>query len=189
MIPACRPVRTEPGTRASTRIPCASRLQVYMPSELDTLSTIRRYLLMLFLIGVVGTTTELFLLEHTENVWQWTPLILMGISLLILGWWGLGRSAMALRIFRGTMVLFVLGGCLGLFLHYDGNVEFELEMYPSLSGFKLFLEAIQGATPALAPGTMIGLGLLGIVYTYRHPVLTVPAPGESVYDKQSKMEV
>jgi hypothetical protein len=45
-------------------------------------------------------------------------------------------------------------------------VEFELEMYPGLSGLELFREAMKGATPALAPGTMTILGLLGLAYTY-----------------------
>ncbi|MFB3131882.1 MAG: hypothetical protein ACE10K_05095, partial [Rhodothermales bacterium] len=49
--------------------------------------------------------------------------------------------------------------------------EFELEMYPTLKGLELFWESIKGATPALAPGTMIQLGLLGWAYTYRHPAL------------------
>ena len=69
------------------------------------------------------------------------------------------------------MILFVLSGLVGLILHYQGNAEFELEMYPSLNGLELFWEAIRGATPTLAPGTMIQLGLLGWVYTIRHPQL------------------
>jgi hypothetical protein len=35
----------------------------------------------------------------------------------------------------------------------------------------LFREALSGATPALAPGTMVQFGLLGLLYTYRHPRL------------------
>jgi hypothetical protein len=58
--------------------------------------------------------------------------------------------------------------------HYQGNMEFELETYPSISGLALFKEAMMGATPALAPGTMIELGLIGLAYTYRHPLLVRP---------------
>ena len=65
-----------------------------------------------------------------------------------------------------------MSGVVGLWLHYQGNTEFELEMYPSLEGLALFWEAIRGATPTLAPGTMLELGLLGLAYMYRHPVLT-----------------
>jgi hypothetical protein len=68
------------------------------------------------------------------------------------------------------MVLCLFAGLVGLGLHYQGNVEFELEMYPSMGGVDLVWEALTGATPALAPGTMVGLGLLGLAYTHRHPV-------------------
>ena len=62
-------------------------------------------------------------------------------------------------------------GLIGMGLHYDGNVEFEREMYPSIAGPTLFWGAITGATPALAPGTLVLLGTLGLICTYRHPAL------------------
>ena len=72
---------------------------------------------------------------------------------------------LSLGIFRGTMILLVLAGTWGIRMHYHGNAEFELEMYPSLESFDLFWKAIKGATPVLAPGAVIGLGLLGWVYS------------------------
>ena len=33
------------------------------------------------------------------------------------------------------------------------------------------LRELRGATPALAPGAMVQLGLLGLAFTFRHPVL------------------
>ena len=84
----------------------------------------------------------------------------------------MARGARSLRLFRGTMILFVLSGGVGLWLHYHGNAEFELEMYPSLKGAELFWESVTGATPTLAPGTMLELGLLGLAYTFRHPALS-----------------
>ena len=123
------------------------------------------------MLGVVGTGAELLLLGHTEDLWQWVPLVLMAASLVALGWRVAARGARSLRVFRGTMFLLVLSGFVGLWLHYDGNAEFELEMYPDLQGFELFRESVTGATPTLAPGTMLGLGLLGLLYTYRHPAL------------------
>jgi hypothetical protein len=59
-------------------------------------------------------------------------------------------------------------------LHYHGNEEFELEMYPSLSGMQLVSETLTGATPVLAPGSMALLGVVGLASTYRHPVLRGP---------------
>jgi hypothetical protein len=69
------------------------------------------------------------------------------------------------------MLVFVLAGMLGVYLHYSGNREFELEMYPTMSGMELFRKTMTGATPALAPGTMIQLAFVGLAYTFRHPRL------------------
>lgn len=132
---------------------------------------IRTGILALFVFGVAGLLGELILLEHTEDLWQWTPLILLTASLPVLAWHGLTTGAMPLRLFRGLMVLFVVSGAVGLLLHYRGNVEFELEMHPGAGGFALVWEALKGATPALAPGTMIQFGLLGLLYCYKHPRL------------------
>ncbi len=69
------------------------------------------------------------------------------------------------------MALFIVAGILGLYLHYRGNVEFALERDPSLTGARLIWKALRGATPALAPGALAQLGLMGLVFTYGHPAL------------------
>ena len=43
-------------------------------------TTIRRLLIAVFVFGAVGTGAELILLEHTDDIWQWTPLILLGVG-------------------------------------------------------------------------------------------------------------
>jgi len=129
------------------------------------------FALALFLFGTLGSFAELLLVEHTEQLWQLLPLFLMGGGILALAWTLVGRSRLGLQAFRGVMVLFVSSGLLGVYLHYRGNVEFELEMYPSMAGLELFWEALKGATPTLAPAMMIELGLLGWAFTYRHPRL------------------
>lgn len=140
--------------------------------EAATLAAIRGFLLILFLMGILGTGAELLLLKHTEELWQLVPLLLMAISLVALSWCAVHRGPVSMRVFQGTMMLFMISGLVGLVLHYRANAEFELEMYPSLKGLELFWKAIKGATPpTLAPGTMIELGLLGLAYTYRHPAL------------------
>ncbi len=123
------------------------------------------------MVSLVGTITELLLLEHVEDAWQWTPIALMTAALLTLGWHSLDRGPASLNVLRGLMVLCVVSGFLGVLLHYRGNVEFELEMYPDLSGWKLFKDSMMGATPALAPGAMIQVGLVGLAWTFRHPAL------------------
>jgi hypothetical protein len=40
-----------------------------------------------------------------------------------------------------------------------------------MKGMDLFSKVMTGAAPALAPGAMVQLGLLGLIYTFRHPAL------------------
>ena len=139
---------------------------------------IRGFLLGLFMIGMGGTGVELLLLEHTEGFWQQVPLGLMGLGGAVLAWYAVTGGSTSLRLFRGMMGAFVMSGVVGLWLHYQGNAEFELEIYPylgrktgSYSGRRPS-GARKERPPWLAPGTMLELGLLGLAYTYRHPVLT-----------------
>lgn len=117
-------------------------------------------------VTMVGTLVELFLLEHTEGFWQQVPigLSILGIILLVVS--ALVRRALARHTMRLAMLLACASGGVGVWQHYRGNVEFELEMYPTLEGFELFREAMTGATPVLAPGVMVTIGMLGLVWTF-----------------------
>ncbi|NOT09829.1 MAG: hypothetical protein HOP28_16675 [Gemmatimonadales bacterium] len=111
------------------------------------------------------------LLEHTDGFWQLVPLTLLGLALVVLVWHQVAPSAITVRAFQAVGCLFVLSGAVGVFLHYRGNAEFELEMSSGLAGWKLIWESLKGATPTLAPGAMLQLGLLALGYTFRHPAL------------------
>ena len=139
---------------------------------------LRKLLLFTLVFSLVGTLIELLLLEHFEDAWQWAPIALLGAALLTLGWHGLERGPKSLNVLRGLMVLCMASGLLGLLLHFRGNVEFELEMYPDLAGWKLFRDAMMGATPALAPGAMLQIGLVGLAWTFRHPAYKSTQPLE-----------
>jgi hypothetical protein len=130
---------------------------------------IRRLLLFLFFIGIAGLAAELVLLEHTESIWQWIPLVLLGVGLASGSAVGIRPAPLTIRLHQTVMILFVASGILGLVLHYQGNVEFELEMYPSLKGLELFWKSLGGATPSLAPMAMAQLGVLGLIQVFRHP--------------------
>jgi len=131
----------------------------------------RTWVLVLFYVGVLGTGAELVLLGHYEDYRQWAPLFLFAASLLAGLGLGFGRRSTWVRVFRLVAGSFVLAGVAGLYFHYTGNAEFELEMYPSISGSELVWESLTGATPALAPGSIAHLGLVGLLYTFRHPAL------------------
>ncbi|MGH9767383.1 MAG: hypothetical protein ACREAB_08115 [Blastocatellia bacterium] len=143
------------------------------PGEATILAAIRRFILLVFLLGVTGAGAELLLLEHMESLWQWVPLLLILLSFVALGCLAASRRTATVRFFQITMLLFMISGVVGIILHYQGKVEFKLEVNPDLGGWELFWAAVKGAAvpPVLAPGVMIQLGLLGLAYTYRHSVL------------------
>jgi hypothetical protein len=138
--------------------------------EAPALARLRRGLLAILALGVVGTLAELCLLEHWED-WQKTPLVLLAAGMLALIVHALRPGRGSVRALQALSALFVAGGLVGVWLHYDGNVEFELEMYPTRAGLVLVWEAIRGATPALAPGSLSLLGLVGLLATWGHPSL------------------
>jgi hypothetical protein len=139
--------------------------------ESTTLVVIRRVLLAILVIGIVGTTTELLLLKHTEEATQLIPIVLLGLGVIALVWHVARPSAASIMTLRLLMVLFVAAGLVGMVLHYEANVEFQREMDRSLAGMPLFWKAVAAkAPPALAPGSMSQLGLIGLAYSYRYPV-------------------
>src|SRR5262245_10399324 len=144
-------------------------------SQSDVTSAIRRYLLLTLAVGMVGMTTELLLIGHVESVQQLVPVVLLGLGVSVLGWHAAAPRAISVRALQVTMMLFVLSGLVGVALHYRGNLAFELEMYPSMSGFEMIQKTLTGATPVLAPGSMALLGLIGLTYSYRHPCLYTDA--------------
>jgi hypothetical protein len=135
------------------------------------LAVLRALLLAVLALALVGTGAELFLIGHTEEIWQLLPLIAIGLGLLGCGALALRPTRATVQLFRLLMGCFIVTGALGLVLHFRGNTEFELEMRPSMSGFELVWNSLTGATPALAPGSMIQLGLLGLLCTLGHAAL------------------
>lgn len=136
------------------------------------MARIRKLLLATLAAGLVGTLTELLLLGHFESLQQWIPLALLGIGIVTVAWHAARPSALTVRALQVAMALFVAAGVLGVGLHYDGNVEFELEITPAMAGFELVRKALTGATPVMAPGAMAMLGLVGLAHAYRHPCIT-----------------
>ena len=133
--------------------------------------SLRQLVLALVFIGIVGLEIELALLRHAESFSQWIPHVVLIVGLLSTVIVYLRPTRGTLRAFQTMMVIFVVVGLIGLVLHFRGNVEFALERDPSLSGVRLLWKSLRGATPALAPGALSQLGLLGLLYTYRHPAL------------------
>ena len=138
-------------------------------SPVATLVTLRRLLLGILLFGLVGTATELTLMGHDEDGYQMIPLVVLTIAVFASVRMLVTRAGnRVVPLFRGAMLLLMLSGATGTVLHYRANMEFKREMDPSLSGFALFSSVIRAkAPPALAPGNMALLGLLGLACAFR----------------------
>ena len=135
---------------------------------------LRGAMLVLVIAGSIGLILELLLLEHTESVWQWVPLVLL-VSTLVAGvaaW--LRPGPRVFRYFQVVMGLCLIAGVLGILLHYKGNVEWELESDPAANGLGLVWRALHGATPTLAPAAMAQLAISGLLFTFRHPARKRP---------------
>jgi len=138
----------------------------------ETERLLRRLILALLTFGLVALGGELLSLGHYEDSWQLVPLGLLAAAVLVIAWHMLAGSAASMQALRIMMVLVMVAGAIVITLHYQGNVEFQLEVHPELSGWPLFANVLHAkAPPALAPGVMAQLGFLGLIYTVKHPAL------------------
>jgi hypothetical protein len=137
--------------------------------------TARHILLGILLFGVIGISAELLLLSHTEDANQWIPLVLNDLTVVMSGVVFFRPTSASIRLFQMVMLLMIVSGGVGMYLHLQANTEFQLEMDPTLRGWALLKKSIVAkAPPALAPGVMMQLGLIGLAYTFRHPALAAP---------------
>jgi uncharacterized membrane protein len=131
------------------------------------LGLLRRWILLILVLGLLGTVTELVLLEHYEQPLQFIPLLLIVAAVSVL-WWEFRRRDLASR--RATqivMALFVLAGFVGFAAHFRGAAEYQLELNPDMSNWELLQKILHAkAPPLLAPGMMLQLGLLGLAYVF-----------------------
>ena len=135
-------------------------------------SQLRALMLGLFVIGLAGVAAELLALQHYEDPWQFVPFAVIVAALVTAVWQVVAGSAASVRTMRGVALVMLVTGALGIVLHYRGNMGFQLDVNPDLHGWRLFLKILHAqAPPALAPGVMAQLGLLGLVYCFRHPLL------------------
>jgi hypothetical protein len=126
---------------------------------------LRRWLLWILALGLVGTETELLLLAHYQEPAQFVPVLLIPCAMVALAWDARRHDSTSLRTLRIIMVFFLLTGFVGVGLHFRGAAEFQLETNPGMSKWELIKNVMRvKAPPVLAPGVMLQLGLLGLVY-------------------------
>lgn len=134
---------------------------------------LRRVLLALALLGVLATATELALIGHwgsTARVIPWGLLLLAGATLLLAAW---KPGVRTLRSLQVALVIVALGSGVGVLEHAAGNLATTREVADgaALAPKELVLGTLTGGAPALAPGILVQVALLGLAFTYRHPAL------------------
>lgn len=133
-----------------------------------TLRRIRIGVLGLVVIGLIGTAAELVLLAHDEDIKQFIPFVAIAMGVAATGWRLARPRRSAVLAVQLTMAILILTGAVGVVLHYQANMEFQLEMDRSLSGLNLIMKVLEAkAPPALAPANMALLGLIGLAGVYR----------------------
>ena len=136
---------------------------------MHTLFALRRMLGAILLLGMTGTGVELLLMGHYEGFEQLIPLVLLGAGIAGVAWHLLTGSPASGTAVRALMIFFLAAGLAGVYYHLAANLEFQRETDPSLRGSALVWKALHATVPpALAPGVMVQLGLVGLAYTYKH---------------------
>jgi hypothetical protein len=129
---------------------------------------IRTVLLGLIALGLAGTAVELYLMAHIEDALQLVPFATMGFALAAIIWRLLAPRRASVRAVQIAMGAMIVTGVVGSALHFQANMEFQLEMDKSLSGMTLVKTVLEAKSPpALAPGNMALLGCIGLAGVYR----------------------
>src|SRR5687767_2115560 len=90
------------------------------PVEAPGLRMMRRLLLLLLTVAMIGTAVDLMLLDHHEDFWQVVPLGLIALGVVSVVVAAMRGGAGAVAVMRVTMALFICAGFVGMGLHYAG---------------------------------------------------------------------
>jgi hypothetical protein len=139
----------------------------------NRIELLRRWIAVILVLGLLGTVTELVLLEHYEQPLQFVPLVLIVAALGVLWWEARRHNLASRRAMQVVMALFVLAGFVGFAAHFQGSAEYQLELNPDMNSWELLEKILRAkAPPLLAPGMMLQLGLLGLAYVFSDPKLS-----------------
>ncbi|WP_412560415.1 hypothetical protein [Winogradskyella sp. MIT101101] len=126
--------------------------------------SLKKVILSAFILMVIGTVLELYLLDHYESLSQLIPILCTGLISLTVILLIFYRTRWIKNFFKWLLLITALSGIYGFYLHLDANFEFERDMKPTANNWDLFIESLSGALPALAPFSMVVLALIGYSY-------------------------
>ncbi|MBI3967765.1 MAG: hypothetical protein HY329_19165 [Chloroflexi bacterium] len=131
-----------------------------------TLRRLRGFLFGLAAALLIGTTLELVLVGHAEDLLQLIPFALCGLGLLALLVAWLRPSHGSVLTLRIVMVALALWALLGSGLHPRGNLELARETQPNAMTAQLAAATLAGGNPLLAPGILTVVAALALAGTY-----------------------
>ena len=126
--------------------------------------SLKKVILSAFILMVMGTVLELYLLDHYESLSQLILILCTGLISLTVILLIFYRTRWIKNFFKWLLLITALSGIYGFYLHLDANFEFESDMKPTANNWDLFIESLSGALPALAPFSMVVLALIGYSY-------------------------
>lgn len=150
----------------------------------DVQTRLRRGVLALAALGIVGTTVELVFLRHWTTPTRlivWPAMLALAAALGLLVVRATPRRVTAARAIAGV-VLLVAG--LGIALHVHGNLEagpldrHYAATWDTLSSVEQWWLASTGGVgpaPVLAPGALAEISLMLLLATVAHPVFAIEA--------------
>jgi hypothetical protein len=132
---------------------------------------LRWFLLALAAWMCLASIIELILSKHYKETTQLLPFVLCGLGLVAALAVLFRPSQHSIRALRAVMGVTMLGSLFGIWEHIETNFSFELDMRPGSGIGDVWLPALQGAAPLLAPGILAVAALMAIAATYYHPAL------------------
>lgn len=132
---------------------------------------LRIFLMAVSIFMFAGTVIELLLVEHMESVVQLIPYFLSALGVISAIVFLVRPQRRTIWSLRGVMIVVVLGSLFGIYEHVEHNLEFALEIRPNAVASDVWLQALDGANPLLAPGMLAVAALLAMAATYYHPAL------------------
>jgi len=139
-------------------------------SDAHILRGVRLLILLAISAALIVTEAELLFVGHTGgNNGQVIAVVLVGLGLTVTCH-AILRNTPSIVVFRFTMYLFLIFGIDGFLTHYHWAVQAALKSQPTLAGMPLLYATLSGKIPLLAPGMLLEIGLLGLIYTFQHPL-------------------
>jgi hypothetical protein len=146
----------------------------------DTPTLLRRGVLALAWLGLLGTATELVFLRHWQSATQLIVWPFVGVLAVAAVLVSLRPTARSIAIVRWLAIAVVMASVVGVGLHVVENLDAGpldrnyASIWSSMTAFDQWWAAITGGVgpaPVLAPGALAEISLALLLATVRHPLL------------------